>query len=346
MTNVETMKPSPAMNTPRPILAALLALGAALAALLLAPCFLLAQGALTPPGAPAPLFKTLDQLDAKLEKRTPISSAPFIITNSGSYYVTANLNVTNGVAITIATNGVALDLNGFTISSTASPAAGTGILLTSSRRNVIIANGFVQGGVTNNGSGVYSGVGFSNGISSSGVLPANVRVSGVTVMGCLTYGIRLVAGNATVAESCTVLSVGSVGITASTVRGSTAGDCGGNGIEANQVSDSRGESFSGIGISAQTVLNSYGSSVSGTGLLGSVVQNSQGFSNSGTALQAYNAAMNCYAQSFTGVGLSAATAAFCVGTRNPGGTALQATIANGCIGLGGTNNIVNRYNMP
>src|SRR5438105_5129643 len=38
------------------------------------------QGSLTPPGAPAPSMKTLQQV----EPRTPISSAPFTITNSGS----------------------------------------------------------------------------------------------------------------------------------------------------------------------------------------------------------------------------------------------------------------------
>jgi hypothetical protein len=301
-----------------------------------------AQGSLTPPGAPAPTMKTLAQIEA----RSPISSAPITITEPGSYYLTTNLNVTSGDAITIAINGVALDLNGFTISSTANPAAGTGVLLTSSRRNVIVSNGFIRGGATNNGSGVFGGVGFASGINSSGVLPVNVRVSGVSVMGCLSYGIRLANGNSTVAESCTVLAAGTAGIIASTVKSSTASDCGGNGIEGNQISDSRGESFSGYGISGQTVQNCYGSSVAGSGVLGSVLQNCQGFSNSGTGLQAYNSAINCYAQSFTGTGLIAATAAFCVGLRNPGGTTLQATIANGCIGSGGTNNIVNKYNMP
>ena len=69
-------------------------------------------------------------------------------------------------------------------------------------------------------------------------------------------------------------------------------------------------------------------------------------SDNGTAVHAYGSAINCHGQSFTGIGLFAANAAFCVGARNPGGTALQATIANGCLGLGGTNNIVNKYNMP
>jgi len=40
-----------------------------------------AQGSLTPPGAPAPTMKSLDQI----EPRTPISSLPFTISSSGSY---------------------------------------------------------------------------------------------------------------------------------------------------------------------------------------------------------------------------------------------------------------------
>src|SRR5580698_1789256 len=51
-----------------------------------------AQGSLTPPGAPAATMKSLDQI----EPRTPISSAPFTITNPGSYYLAANLTVSSG----------------------------------------------------------------------------------------------------------------------------------------------------------------------------------------------------------------------------------------------------------
>src|ERR1700674_2893120 len=81
------------------------------------------QGSLTPPGAPAPAMKTLGQI----EPRTPISFAPFIITQPGSYYLTTNLTVPSGDAIDIATNRVTLDLNGFTIPSTANPAGGYAI---------------------------------------------------------------------------------------------------------------------------------------------------------------------------------------------------------------------------
>src|SRR5260370_6407387 len=84
---------------------------------------LFAQGNLAPPGAPAPTMKSLDQIEA----RTPISSAPFTISAPGSYYLTKDLSVTTGNGITISADNVTLDLNGFTISSTAASATGTAI---------------------------------------------------------------------------------------------------------------------------------------------------------------------------------------------------------------------------
>src|SRR5207244_2456549 len=96
-----------------------------------------AQGSLAPPGAPVLTMTSLDQI----EPRTPISSAPFTITNSGSYYLTTNLNVTAGDAITVSANGVTLDLNGFTIASTEASPTGTGILLSNNRSAIHILNG-------------------------------------------------------------------------------------------------------------------------------------------------------------------------------------------------------------
>jgi len=135
-----------------------------------------AQGSLTPPGAPVPTMKTL----AQMEPRTPISSAPFTITNSGSYYLTTNLTVSSGNAITITTNNVTLDLNGFTIASTTPSAAGTGVLLAGGNANIAILNGFITGGVTNNGS-VYGGSGFGYGIFYSGTIP---RTCGCHIFQC------------------------------------------------------------------------------------------------------------------------------------------------------------------
>jgi hypothetical protein len=53
-----------------------------------------AQGALTPPGAPAPTMKTL----AQIEPRMPISSLTYIISAPGSYYLTTNLTCIGGSA--------------------------------------------------------------------------------------------------------------------------------------------------------------------------------------------------------------------------------------------------------
>ena len=95
------------------------------------------QGSLTPPGAPAPTMKTLSQI----EPRTPISSLPFIITNSGSYYITTNLTAASGDGIDITTNDVTLDLNGFTLLGAGS---GAGVNVLNPARNLTIRNGVLD----------------------------------------------------------------------------------------------------------------------------------------------------------------------------------------------------------
>jgi hypothetical protein len=276
-----------------------------------------AQGSLTPPGAPAPTMKTL----AQIEPRTPISSAPFTITTPGSYYLTTNLTVSGGDAITIAANGVTLDLNGFTIASTAASAAGYGILINNGLRNLAILNGFIQGGVTNGG-GVYSGSGFGYGIYG---FPQNARVSGVSVSDCLYSGIHIGNQVSTVVESCTVQTVGNLGIYASIIKSSTAVDCGNTGINGNQVADSRGESSSSYGVQAYTAQNCYGSS-----------------SSSATGLKAFGMALNCYGFSSSGTGLEATTAQNCYGICNSG-VGLNATTAQNCYGYSGTGTGLSAY---
>jgi hypothetical protein len=100
---------------------------------------LFAQGSLTPSGAPAPTMKTL----AQVEPRTPISAAPYTITNSGSYYLTAVLTgiaATNG--ITIQANDVTIDLNGFSLVGV--PGSLSGIAVTGSRTNISIIKGVIR----------------------------------------------------------------------------------------------------------------------------------------------------------------------------------------------------------
>ena len=254
-------------------------------------------------------MKSLDQI----EPRIPISSAPFTIVLPGSYCLATNVAVSAGNAITIATNGVTLDLNGFTISAIAGSETDYGILLNSGLSDIAIFNGHIRGCVTNNGSGVYSGSGFIYGLIYDAIPPANVRVSNVSVSGCLYYGIWLTTGDSTLVEGCTVRTVGNYGygIGASTVRDSVVTDCGGTAIYGTQVFNCRGESNGNI---------EYG-------------------------IYANETAMGCYGSSISGIGVRARNAVFCTASR-PGGTALQATIANGCYAAAGTNNITYKYNMP
>ena len=133
-----------------------------------------AQGSLTPPGAPAPTMKALDQI----EPRTPISGLPYQITNAGSYYLTTNLNGTSGV--TILANHVTLDLNGFSLS------APTGILIPGSFTNLVIRNGIICNCTSN---------GISASYTDGSVNTHNVFMEDLHIANCGGYGanIRLTA---------------------------------------------------------------------------------------------------------------------------------------------------------
>src|SRR3954471_10947563 len=104
------------------------------------------QGSLTPPGAPAPTMKTLDQI----EPRTPISALPFTITQPGSYFVTGNLTGVAGQSgITINADNVTLDLGGFEL---VGPGSGVtnGVRVVSGRTNATVRNGSVRGWLGSN----------------------------------------------------------------------------------------------------------------------------------------------------------------------------------------------------
>ena len=83
-------------------------------------------------------MKTLEQL----EPQTPIAATPCSITNSGSYYLTANLSYTGGIdGISIDVDNVTLDLGAFAVFG--GGGSGTGIKNTDGRTDRCIRNGTV-----------------------------------------------------------------------------------------------------------------------------------------------------------------------------------------------------------
>jgi len=278
---------------------------------------------------------------------TPIPSAPYTISQPGAYFLTNNLTVAGGDALTITTNGVTLDLGGFTIFSTAASATGSGIRLNGRLSDITIVNGHIMGGVTNN-AGTYNGPGFQYGIRPTDYAPGNTRVYGVSVSGCASSGMAYL-GRSSVVESCTVHTVGGSGIIAGTIKNSVAVECGGDAIYGDQISDCRGESTGyGYGVhAANTAQNCYGYCPGGTGVYANTAQNCYGQGNSG--VYAVVTAQNCIGSASDGTGLYAGDIAIGCRGGSGSGTGLSAYIANSCRGtsMSGTQQVITyKYNMP
>jgi hypothetical protein len=104
-------------------------------------------GDLTPPGAPAPTMKTLDQV----EPRIPIgplttpgdADSVHRITRPGSYYLTDDVTGVAGKrGIEIAANDVSIDLMGFTLAGVPGSLDGVGRVIGGS--NIRISNGVIR----------------------------------------------------------------------------------------------------------------------------------------------------------------------------------------------------------
>jgi hypothetical protein len=201
-----------------------------------------AQGPLTPPAAPAPSMKTLDQIEARTaipkSPAVPVAGPHFVISKPGSYYLTGNVEVVSGNGINITTSNVCLDLNGFSlINTTAKPAAGVAIDLASDLSNIQIKNGNISGGTVRTPSGsqpwqaTFVERGWSNGIQDVPTAPARgVLLSQLTVDKCGSNGIYL-KGSSTI-NHLTATANGGTGISAnqSTITQASASLNGGSGI--------------------------------------------------------------------------------------------------------------------
>jgi parallel beta-helix repeat protein len=177
-----------------------------LAVLAAATTFAAAQGSLTPPpGAPAPVMKTLDQV----EPRTDLQNAPaaavnkadpnyeYVINQSGSYYLSGEIIASKAGAVLINAAGVTLDLNGFRISRGAT--TGRGVSIGAAADNSLVRNGTIRGFDY----GVYTD-------SSGGNYPKNCTVSHLRVSGSAGGGIFM--GGAALIENCLVTQVSGTGM--------------------------------------------------------------------------------------------------------------------------------------
>ena len=157
-----------------------------------------AQGSLTPPGAPAPAMKTM----AQVEPRTPISSAPYYITQPGSYYLTTNITAT-GHGIIIQADRVTVDLMGFSLLGSRG-ASSCGISLTASS-NAALHDVVVRGGTVS-----CFGYGLLCGNAQ------NCRFEGLTISSNVNVGVTLsgdsgLSGGNTIAD-CTISDSNATGI--------------------------------------------------------------------------------------------------------------------------------------
>ena len=173
------------------------------------------QGSLTPPGAPGETMKSLEQV----EPRTPISSLPYTITESGSYYVTGNLSsTTNGIVIEA--SGVTVDLMGFSITGDGSN-GDYGIYVDGST-NAVIENLVIKGGRIG---GFFEGL-YCNYMNNSRI--EQMRVFGNVYGGVYLDGANGQCNGNTIADS-TISENGSEGVYLSGYEGqcdgNTISDC-------------------------------------------------------------------------------------------------------------------------
>ena len=160
------------------------------------------QGALTPPGAPGPTMKSLDQIEARIivnSSNTPGDSLSlYKITSSGSYYLTGNITGVSGKhGLVIAAPDVSLDLNGFSL--TGVPGSLDGINATNTAAltpGLVVRNGIIANWGSNGVNAVSGapGANFSRlSLLSNGW--SGLRVMGAVISDCVSVGNNSAGGS-------------------------------------------------------------------------------------------------------------------------------------------------------
>ena len=242
-------------------------------AIIVAGAWLANAGNLAPPVGPVgSTMKTLQEV----EPRTPITSLPFTISSSGSYYVANHLDAAfcGDDGIKIDADYVTLDLNGFTITHSFA-CANNGIVVIGIHTNINIRNGIVRGftlyGIDLNN--------VDNCQLTNLVLQENgtdgLRVgNGAYVRGC-TFQNNTGAG-ARVGDGCRIVECSSKdnnaeGIVtgrAAVVQGCSTKDNGGDGISVGitcRVVDCTAEGNGGVGITGDSAATVSGCTVTSNG---------------------------------------------------------------------------------
>ena len=180
-----------------------------------------AGGPLDPPGTPGPT-------DGVRAPGTPITSLPYTISSGGYYYVTRNLS-SNGNGISIAADGVTLDLGGFRLTGFSQTGTAIG---TTDVMDVVIRNGSLNN--------------WGLGINTNAAL--SVTISDVS----LTQNAQAASITNTVLERCQVRlgSGGGVTVDHGVVRDCSFVKNAGNGIAAQADAVIEGDYFDGNGYTA------------------------------------------------------------------------------------------------
>jgi len=189
-----------------------------------------AQGSLTPPGAPDATMKTLSQI----EPRTAISSVPYTITNSGSYYLTASMT-SSYHGVIIRADAVTLDLMGFSLTGDGGAGSDIGVFL-DGETNRLLSGITVRGGAVSR---------FQKGISCEYVRDIQMKhlavssnnyagiylfhadgssFSGCTIGGNDGFGISMSAAGGCAFDRCAISDNASYGVYIDGQNGSSSGN--------------------------------------------------------------------------------------------------------------------------